>query len=236
MRRALVPILILLAASIAHAGDLTIRQRTMLGGVAPRDETQYAHDALLVIDATDTRTIVDVDARTMKVADKRTRTWFELTFDDLRRQADAVQRRARAMPPKERKMLDELLGGNGAVTLEPTGRKAKIAGFQATEQALKGGPFAGSIWATDAVAVPEGVRRWRELSADSTSAAGPARPLTQALAQVRGLPLRTSMTANIGGTTFATSTEVLEVRKSTIPRDVLQVPAGFTRVPAPAIE
>ena len=97
------------------------------------------------------------------------------------------------MPPKERKMLDELIGGNGAVTLVPTGRKETIAGFPATEQALKGGPFAGSIWATEAVAVPEGVRRWRELSADSTSAAGPARPLTQALAQVRGLPLRTSM-------------------------------------------
>jgi len=236
MRRALVPILLLLTAPIAHAGDLTIRQRTMLGGVAPREETQYAHGTLLVIDAPDSRTIVDVDARTMRVADKQRRTWFEITFDDLRRQADAVERRAGAMPPKERKMLDELIGGNGTVTLVPTGRKETIAGFPATEQALKGGPFAGSIWATEAVAVPEGVRRWRELSADSTSAAGPARPLTQALAQVRGLPLRTSMTANVGGSTFATSTEVLEVRKTPIPREVLQVPPGFTRVAAPKVE
>jgi hypothetical protein len=159
-----------------------------------------------------------------------------MTFDDLRRQAEAVRRRARTMPPEARKALDELLGGADAVQLEPTGRRETIAGFPATEQALKGGPFQGSIWATDAVEVPDGVRRWRELSADSTSAAGPARPLTQALARVRGLPLRTSMTANVGGSRFATATEVLEVRRAPVPRDVLAVPAGFKKVAAPAVE
>jgi hypothetical protein len=235
MRRAPV-IVFLLLATPAIGGDLTIRQRTSPGSSPPREETQYAHDNLLVIDGPDTRTIVDVDARTMRVADKRARTWFEMSFDDLRRQAEAVQRRARAMPPEARKMMDELLGSGDAVRLAPTGRRETIAGFPATEQALKGGPFEGSIWTTDAVSVPEGVRRWRELSADSTSAAGPARPLTQALARVHGLPLRTSMTAKVGGSTFATATEVLEVRQTPVPRSVLEIPAGFKKTAAPAIE
>ena len=236
MRRALVSVLLPLAAVLAHAGDLTIRQRTTLGNSPPREETQYAHEHLLVIDAPDSRTIVDVDARIMRVADKQKRTWFEITFDDLRRQAEAVQRRARAMPPEARKMLDELLGGGDTVQLAPTGRRETIAGYPATEQALTGGPFRGSVWTTDAVAVPDGVRKWRELSADSTGAAGPARPLTQALARVRGLPLRTSMTANVGGATFATATEVLELSKTPVPRDVLEIPAGFKKIAAPAVD
>ncbi len=236
MRRLLASVLLVAATAAAQAGDLTVRQRTTMGGATTREETQYAHGHLLVIDGPDTRTIVDVNARTMQVADKRTRTWFAMTFDDLRRQADAVQRRARAMPPEARKMLDELLGSGDTVRLEPTGRRETIAGYEATEQALAGGPFRGSIWTTDAVPVPDGVRKWRELSADSTGAAGPARPLTQALARVRGLPLRTSMTANVGGSTFATATEVLEVRRTPVPREVLEIPAGFEKVAAPAVE
>src|SRR5262249_41329627 len=170
MRRspaALVPALLLVAAA-ARADDLTIRQRTTISGDGrseTREEMQYAHDDLLVIDAPDTRTIVDVAAKTMTVADKQKRTYFVMSFDDMRRQAEAVQERARRMPPDVRKMLDEMLGNGAPITLVPTGKRETIAGYPATEQALSGGPFRGAIWTTDAIAPPAGVRKWRELSA-----------------------------------------------------------------------
>src|SRR5215467_13080356 len=89
-----VPILLLAAA--AQAGDLTVRQRTTTGGgrnAQTREETQYAHGDTLVIDGPDERTIVDVGARTMTIADKHRKTYFVLTFDQMRAQADAVQKK-----------------------------------------------------------------------------------------------------------------------------------------------
>jgi hypothetical protein len=226
----------LLLATAAAAGDLTIRQRTTTsagGRTDTREEMQYAHGDILVIDAPDTRTIVDVAARTMTVADKAKKTYFVMTFDDMRKQADAIRARVAKMPPDVRKMLEEMLGSGGVVTLTPTGKHEKIAGYMASEQELSGGPFHGSIWTTDAIELPEGVRRWRELAAEATSEGGPARPLAEALARVRGVPLRSTMTATVGPGSVTTTIEVLEASTKAPPSEVLALPAGFTKVAAP---
>lgn len=236
-RAVLVVAALVVLGGAARADDLTLRQRTTTtaGGKSHvREEMQYAHAGLLVIDAPDSRTIVDVDARTMTVADKAAKTYVVMTFDDLRRQAEAVQRRADRMPPDVQRMLDDMLGAGKAIALTPTGKQDTIAGYVAHEYALAGGPFRGSIWTTDAIAVPAGVRRWRELSASATAQAGPARPLAEALAQVKGMPLRTGMAATLGRDgSFTTAIEVLEVRRAAPPPDVLRVPPGFTKTAAP---
>ena len=235
----LVGVWVLLVAGVAFADDLTLRQRTTTtsgGHSLSREETQYAHGDLLVIDASDTRTIVDVGAKTMTVADKQKKTYFVMTFDDMRRQAEAVQARADKMPPDVKKMLDEMLGAGATITLEPTGKHDTIAGYVANEYALSGGPFRGSFWTTDAIALPEGVRKWRELSASATAPASPARQLAQALARVKGVPLRTGMAATAGQGTFSTASEVLEVSTKAPPADVLAVPPGFTQTPSPPLE
>jgi hypothetical protein len=229
----------LVLAGVAFGADLTLRQRTTTtssGQSFAREETQYAHGDLLVIDASDTRTIVDVTAQTMTIADKQKKTYFVMTFDDMRRQAEAVQSRAAKMPPDVKKMLDEMLGVGAKITLKPSGKHDTIAGYDAAEYRLAGGPFHGSIWTTDAIATPDGVRRWRELSASATASAGPARPLAHALSQVQGTPLRVGMAATTGHGSFSTSTEVLEVSTEPVPSDVLQVPRGFTKVPTPPLE
>jgi hypothetical protein len=234
--RAIVVSGVLLLAAVASAGDLTIRQRTTTsaaGQTNTREEMQYAHGDVLVIDAPDTRTIVDVVARTMTVADKAKKTYFVMTFDDMRKQADAVRERVAKMPPDVRKMLEEMLGSGGAVTLTPTGKHEKIAGYTASEQQLSGGPFHGSIWTTDAIELPDGVRKWRELAAGATAEGGPARPLAEALARVRGVPLRSTMTATVGPGSFTTTIEVLEASTKPPPSDVLALPPGFTKVDAP---
>ena len=151
----------------------------------------------------------------------------------MRKQAEAVRSRVAKMPADVRKMLEEMLGSGGPVTLKPTGKHEKIAGFDASEQELSGGPFHGSIWTTDAIELPDGVRRWRELAAGATAEGGPARPLAEALARVHGLPLRSAMTATVGPGSFTTTIEVLEASTKAPPPEVLALPAGFTRVDAP---
>jgi len=237
--RALVASAFLLAAGTAIAADLTLRQRTTTtsaGRTVASEETQYAHGDLLVIDGPDTRTLVDVVAKTATIADKKKKSYFVMSFDDMRRQAEAVQSRAERMPPDVRKMLDEMLGVGAKITLKPSGKHDTIAGYDAAEYILSGGPFHGSIWTTDAIATPDGVHRWRELSASATASAGPARPLAHALSQVQGTPLRIGMAATTGQGSFSTSTEVLEVSTKPVPSDVLAVPRGFTQVPTPPLE
>ena len=205
---------LLLVAPAARAGDLTIRQRTTTnaaGQTSTREEMQYAHGDLLVIDAADTRTIVDVAAKTMTVADKAKKTYFVMTFDDMRKQAEAVRSRVAKMPADVRKMLEEMLGSGGAVTLKPTGKHEKIAGFDASEQELSGGPFHGSIWTTDAIELarrrPPVARARRGARRRRADRRGRSR---EALARVHGLPLRSAMTATVGPGSFTTTIEVLE--------------------------
>jgi hypothetical protein len=238
-RTGLVAAAMLAVTGVALGADLTLRQRTTTtsGGQSfAREETQYAHGDLLVIDAPDTRTIVDVAAQTMTVADKQKKAYFVMTFEDMRRQAEAVQSRAAKMPPDVKKMLDEMLGVGAKITLKPSGKHDTIAGYDAAEYTLSGGPFHGSIWTTDAIATPDGVRRWRELSVSATASAGPARPLAQALSQVQGTPLRVGMAATTGRGSFSTASEVLEVSTKPVRSDVLAVPPGYTRVPTPPLE
>jgi hypothetical protein len=228
----------LLLAAAAQAGDLTVRQRTTTGGgrnAQTREETQYAHGNTLVIDGPDERTIVDVGAKTMTIADKRRKTYFVLTFDQMRSQADAVQKKLEEMPRQERGMMDEMLGNGAPVTLQPTGKKETIAGYEATEYALTGGPFHGTVWTTEALSLPDGVRKWRELSASATAQQGPGRQLAEALAHAKGVPLRTTMTATIGPGTFSTSTEAIQVSTAPPPPDALVVPPGFTKAAPPSM-
>src|SRR4029453_8479027 len=96
----------LVLMGVALGGDLTLRQRTTTtssGQSFTREERQYAHGDLLVIDAADTRTIVDVGAQTMTVADKQKKTYFVMTFDDMRPQAGAVRAPPEKVPPAVKK-------------------------------------------------------------------------------------------------------------------------------------
>src|SRR4029453_10348716 len=167
---------------------------------------------------------------------KQKKTYFVMTFDDMRRQAEAVRARAEKMPPDVKKMLDEMLGAGAKITLKPSGKRDTIAGYAANEYTLSGGPFRGSIWTTDAIAMPDGVRKWRELSASATAQAGPARPLAEALSQVKGMPLRTGMAATTGQGSFSTASEVLEVSTKPPPPDVLALPPGFTKTATPPLD
>jgi hypothetical protein len=226
---------LLLAAGTVCASDLTLRQRTTTtsaGRTFASEETQYAHGDLLVIDAPDTRTLVDVVAKTVTIADKRKKSYFVMSFDDMRRQAEAVQERAKRMPPDVQKMLDQMLGAGAPVTLTPSGKTDTIAGYTVEEYTLAGGPFRGSIWTTDAIVLPDGVRKWRELAAGATAAAGPARPLAEALVKVKGVPLRTGMAATIGQGSVTTATEVLDVSTKEPPPDVSSC-RPFTKAASP---
>jgi uncharacterized protein DUF4412 len=215
----------------AGAADLVIHQRSTTGEhAAPREETVYLTGDTVVTDSAQSRMIVDAKAKTITMADKDERTYSVLTFDDVRDQMEQVKKSMESMPPEVRKMFEDLTQGGAKVSVTPTGKTATIAGYAAKEYAIAGGPYGGTVWITDAIETPPQLAQWRELVDRGTGVGGgPSHELAEALATLKGFPLRTHIVTTAAGRTFAVSTEVLDVKEGTPPADVARVPTGYTK-------
>lgn len=223
----------------AAAEDLVIKQRTTMGSGGEqrtREETQYVTDELVVVESADSRTLVDLTGEKMTIADKDKKTYFEITFVELQKQGEAVQKKMAELPPEARKQMEGMFGKSDPVVVTPTGKTEKIAGYDAKEYALKGGPFTGTVWATEDIPVPVAMTKWRELSSKSAAHQGPAEQLTKALAEIKGVPLRTTLTTRMGGGELVNATDVLEITKGSAPADLKKIPDGFSKVSAPRLE
>jgi len=223
----------LLVATPVLAKDLIVRQRsaTGLAGTTPREETVYLAGTKVVTDSPAMRTIVDLDARTITAIDKTKRIYTVTTFDELKAQMEAVRAAMERMPPEARARMGWLLDEGPPVTLKPTGKTDTIAGYPAKEYAIAGGPYGGAVWTTDAIPTPPEFQRWKTIEQSSGVAQGPGRRLGEAMSTLSGFPLRSRIEAKTGpqSQSFVVSTEVLEVKDGSAPKEMVEVPSGFTR-------
>ncbi len=230
--------LALVALALATPGlakDLVVLQRSETGvpGTQPRDETVYFAGNKVVNDSATARTIVDLNTQTITAADKTKRTYHIVTFDELAAQMDALRKEVDRMPPEAKKMMGGLFEEGPPVAVKPTGKKAKIAGYEASEYSLKGGPYDGAVWTTEAIPKPPQFQRWQSIEQSAGASRGPGRQLGAAMAQLPGFPLRTRIETKAGGQTFLVSNEVVEVKEGSPPADVLAIPPGYTLQPLP---
>lgn len=230
MRAAIAGLLAGLALpQLGGAADLTVRQRVTTTG--PRAETheatEYVTATRRITDDPTHRTIVDLEAKTLTVLDKTKKTYTVTTFDELRQQMDRARKRLDALPPEARKMMGAM---DAEVTLQPTGKSEKIAGHEAKEYALAGGPTTGTVWATEEIAMPSKAEDWDKFRGALGSANGPGSKLGEAMAKLKGFPLRTNVTYVAGPITAGFATEVLSVVEQSPPPDVVALPADAKKV------
>lgn len=230
MRIVTVGLLLALAfPSVGRATDLTIRQRVTTTG--PRAETheatEYVTATRRITDDPTHRTIVDLDAKTLTVLDKARKTYTVTTFDELRGQMERARKQLDAMPPEARKMMGAM---DAEVTLHSTGKTEKIAGYEAKEYALSGGPTTGSVWATEEIVLPSKSEDWEKFRGAIGGANGPGSKLGEAMAKLKGFPLRTNVTYVMGPITAGFATEVLSVTTQPAPPEMLAIPADARKV------
>jgi len=233
MRSAFVlAVLLLLASSVGWAKDLMVRQRAMsgFGGVSPSEETVYLSGNQIVTDSDTTRTIVDLDKKTITAVDKRKRTYSMLTFDELTAQMDALRNSIDKMPEEMRRQVSPLFEEGEPVVVTPTGKTETIAGHKANEHKLSGGPYSGAVWTTQDLDTPPQFKKWKAIE---QSRGGAARRLGEAMEKVTGFPLRTKLQVKTAAEPIELSNEVLEVREASPPADVMKVPDGFTKQAPP---
>lgn len=211
------------------ATDLTLHQRIIGGPDGKSHEmTQYWTDDKTITDDAHTRTIADLNLKTLTIVSKERKTYSVMSFDDMRRQAEELQKR---LPPEAQKMMNE----QAQITLTPTGKTETIAGYPAKEYAIGGGPFKGSMWITEALDLGTAGQQLEKLS--GLMGHGPMRPggqLAEEVAKLKGVPLRTSITT-LGPQRLTMTTEVTSVSKHAPPADVLKVPSGYKQVAPPAM-
>ena len=147
----------------------------------------------------------------------------------VRARLGQLKKRMAELPPEARKAMEPLLDEGPPVTATATGKTTTIAGYVANEWAIKGGPYTGSVWATDAIATPPAFQKWKSIEQGRGGMAGAGRRLGEAMQHVQGFPLRTRIETQTGGQTTILANEVLDVKEGTAPADVLKVPAGYTR-------
>src|SRR5262249_15900474 len=153
--------------------------------------TVYLSNDFVVTDSSATRTIVDLSKRTITAVDKTKRMYTVVTFDDITAQMEAFKKQLADMPPEVRSQMGPLLDDGPPVNDAPTGKKATIAGHEASEWALKGGPYSGSVWATEEIPTPTAFQKWKAIEQGEGTAPGVGKQLGQAIQKVKGFPLRT---------------------------------------------
>lgn len=229
---------IVLSALPSEAKDLTLRQRVSSGGPRPstQETTQYWTGNRVVNDGATTRLIVDLDGATVTVIDKQRRTFYTQTFAELSAQAEAIRPSSAHLPPQMREAMAKRgvdpKSLDAPVTLKPTGKQEKIAGYAAKEYAIEGGMRRGSVWVSEALEAPTGAKTGEAL-ARITGSTGAGARLGRALAELKGVPLRTSLSNSTASGASSSKSEVIAVGHQPPPAEVTQIPKDFTKIDPP---
>ena len=226
------------AVRAGAADNLVVRQRTsssVASAAAPEEQTQYWAQNRHITDSAHVRVSVDFGAKTVTFIDKDKKTYFVRGLDDVRQQSEYMRKRLESLPPQAQEAMKQLMG-SGPATLRPTGKAETIAGYAAAEYAIENaGPLNGSVWITDAIEPPLAAAQREMVDLADGTPQGPAHRIAEAVAQHKGLALRTEMSSALGKQKMTTTSEVVEVREQSPPPDMLRVPPGFKEVEAPKI-
>jgi hypothetical protein len=227
MRIGLVLSCLLLAAAV-EAKDLVVKQRSSsgFGGGQTNDETVYVTSDKIVTDSPEQRTIVDLDAKNITSIDKAQKTYSVITIAELQQQMEMLRASLDSMPPDARKQMAALFDDSHAVVIKETGKTETIAGHSAKEHTLSGGPYSGFVWTTDEIETPPAFTKAKAMEG---MRGGAAKRLGEAMQSLKGFPLRTKIDMKTGGNAITMSNEVLDVRESAVPKDVLAVPSGYAK-------
>lgn len=184
-----------------------------------------------------------LDKKMMYVIDYHSKEYSEITFaelevyikkatEDLKVQLAELKAQMAAMPEDQRKMMEQMMGGQAAVlddssNVEVTKTKEKktISGFACVKYSLKkGANEAATVWTTmgvaDFKAMQKDFKEFSQRLAAQMSINGPQ--MADAMQKVDGFPVETS----ISGMTAT----VTKVSKSAVAKSEFEIPAGYKKV------
>lgn len=180
--------------------------------------------------------VVRLDKKMIYEIKPEAKEYSEMTFEEFdqfrqkmlaksKAMQEQMQEQMKNMPEAQRKMMEQMMGGQGAATTKKTDEQKKIAGYNCTKHVIsQGDKEVMTVWITSDVKEFSGLKKDYEEFAKRFSADAPG--LTGAfneLMKLQGFPMETEMG------TMMTQTVTLMEKRST-PASEYNVPAGYTKV------
>lgn len=184
--------------------------------------------------------IMRLDQEKMYQVNYDEKTYSEMTFTeiekavkDLSAQSDKqmadMAEHMKSMPEAQRKMMEQMMGKKGGnVTMEKTGEKMKVSGYDCTKFVAKDGDkVLMTMWATRDVKGFDALRKDYEavMSRMMSMTPGGMQGLVEAMNKVDGFPMQSEWAGM--------TTTVTKVVAQATPAAEFAVPAGFTKVDSP---
>jgi hypothetical protein len=235
------------AATRGHADDLTVISNVTTNGKPAGTETNYiSNDHIRTSHAGGTDMIFNLKTGVMTTIDDKKKTYYEVTKQDM--EAMQAKMAEKMNDPKMKQAMAMMQGMSqsmaGSTEVKKTGVSRKVAGFACEEWSISmGGMMTMTECVTNDLKYP--VQSWAALAefsesmrkSMSGSGFGPqpksGADFAEKMKSIKGFPVASSSTVDAGITKMTNSSEVTEVRHTTIPASTWEVPAGFAKVENP---
>ncbi len=174
-------------------------------------------------------TLLDFGTGAESHLDAKSRQWFELSGEALEQVLASSANEGRAL-------LQRRTGSSTlAAPLRATGRTRQFGQWTAAEYSLKQGGITVTAWCAEGVVDPAWRDRLLHADAGLTEASMPASLVGRdALEALPGYPVEIDVDLAIADTKGAFRDVLKIVEARDVPREVLAVPEGWTRIDAPA--
>jgi hypothetical protein len=243
--------LILVTASVralAASDDLTVVSKNTLNGKDSGNSTSYlSSDHVRMAHGDGNEMIVDIKSGVMTTLDNKKRTYYTMTQEDLQQMGAKMQ--AMMNDPEMKKGMEMMQKLSGAMAqsyeVKDTGVSRNIAGFQCEDWTISmAGISTMHECVTTALKYPvhafDAYKAFSQSLQASMGAMGPmakaGADLAEKLKKMQGFPIASSMTMEIMGTNSSSGSEVIEVRRGSIPDSVWEIPAGYKQVENPMLK
>jgi len=230
-------------AGCQSPSDVVVRQKTSTTGMVEREtqSTQYWTSEMMIVDDDSNRIIIDFAGERLTAADKQKKTYNVVSFNQMRAAMDQARARmaqeSGGLGPDAKAALSgmgEPIGAEGIVDVKPTGKREKIAGYDAEEYSFVGSAVSGTLWVSKDLPLPLGKKAKEAYIASTAGMRAPGRQFALAMVETNGIPLRTAMNVALGPNGTTTTNEVTEVRREPPPPEMRRVPEDFApAAPAP---
>lgn len=253
LNRFLVVAAVVSSAAAAAAQDLTIVSKVSRDGGPPETTTSYLSADHIRISHGDKREmIVDYKQAQMISIDHAKKTYSVTTVKDVEAWAAKMEEQLNSpemrqtreamknLPPEQRRAMENMGAGMFEVTKAGTSRK--IAGYSCEDWTVAMGRLSRSEEClTSELQFPvhaydmykSYMESMRRLMSSMSAMGMDWTKATEQFKKMRGYPLAVTTTVDVMGRKSVTRSEVVEVKKGSIPASAWEIPSGYPKVDNP---
>ena len=187
--------------------------------------------------------IFRTDKNIVYIIEKKDKTFMEQSLNVDKAMADTLNQKG--MSAEDKKAMNAMMKNmmQFKLTIKETNETKKINNWNCRKYDMRldsaMGPSLSTIWATQDIKIDQALfSKFKALSMSMTSQSGMKDSFEKAqkeYAKIKGISVLTSTSTNIMGAQLKSTVELLEYKDGKAPTGILDIPAGYRKISAPAM-